>query len=733
MFIRSASDRMIVCLTCFGLLWPLWAGDTDRSANQPHPRSKLFPKAWKLFVSLDSDRNGRLNQAEFINSGEQPLVRQRQRDFQLLDLDQDQQLNFDEFRNDLQRVDRSERGSYPSRISLHVDRLLTKFDQLLPQWDLDHDGELDRTEQVESRFYATFDTELPQRERDLNPDGKPPQLVRVVPHNIDWNSDGVIQRDEFRRALEVSFGLRRVQGEPIRTESGIVYNLALFRYCDELRPDDLLTRDEFVNRSGFGDQAEAYFKAADRNQDRIITFEEWCTLPVCEADPISDFMAADTNLDGHLSPDELLKFTPDYMQVVAKHIFPGFDVDHDGKLSLTEYQSTPLCDHVYRWYELRTDQSLNQQLSRYEFQWEQNQYRYPPPTGLLLDYFSRYDVDADGALSHQEYEFITPRPPESRIFRTTVAEGDVELVVDMGMAEATYLSGLDLSPDGTSLVFDATPPRGIYSDLTKSRMIRLELEGPDRGRTFDLGFGTQPDWSPDGERLAFFINSGNPDKLKPGIWICNRDGTGRRMITSALRHPRWSPDGKKLLCSNTSSSPRRLFLLDVEKGQREAILNEVVVLGIPDWEPKGQRIAASLLIDSHRSLCLIDPKSDPLFVTELWKTKLEPGQTGGLDTSRPNWSADGREILFTDTTVPDIQPPSHVKTITRLMRVKTTQPSQPEPLASSLTPSLSDKELNGIWSFNQKQIYFTSTQPLDKIPRLINPKKPIAKPPQQPK
>jgi Tol biopolymer transport system component len=73
--------------------------------------------------------------------------------------------------------------------------------------------------------------------------------------------------------------------------------------------------------------------------------------------------------------------------------------------------------------------------------------------------------------------------------------------------------------------------------------------GPDREPKkliASSGGDWNPDYSPDGRRIAFDSSGSGVDN----IWVCNSDGSDPLQLTSLERvagTPRWSPDGRRIV------------------------------------------------------------------------------------------------------------------------------------------------------------------------------------------
>ncbi len=114
--------------------------------------------------------------------------------------------------------------------------------------------------------------------------------------------------------------------------------------------------------------------------------------------------------------------------------------------------------------------------------------------------------------------------------------------------EETTWSGVDVSPDGQTVVFDMLGD--IYSvpiDGGKAKALATGIE-----------WNFQPRFSPDGGSIAFISDRGGADN----IWIMNADGSEPRAVSEEGEHivhnPNWSPDGDYIVGKKSFTSTRSI-------------------------------------------------------------------------------------------------------------------------------------------------------------------------------
>jgi TolB protein len=88
----------------------------------------------------------------------------------------------------------------------------------------------------------------------------------------------------------------------------------------------------------------------------------------------------------------------------------------------------------------------------------------------------------------------------------------------------------------------------------------------ERRISFGGGWYAAPDWSPDGQKIAFTRRGS--DGLRIGVM--NADGSEQRVLTTGPRDegPTWAPSSRELIFSRTDATGRSgIYRLSVEGGQ----------------------------------------------------------------------------------------------------------------------------------------------------------------------
>lgn len=156
-----------------------------------------------------------------------------------------------------------------------------------------------------------------------------------------------------------------------------------------------------------------------------------------------------------------------------------------------------------------------------------------------------------------------------------------------------------------------------------------------RGPALELG----AQFTPDGRGLIVSrANGGNSDIVR-----MNLDGTvGERIVPSngAINiSPRWSPDGSQLVfCSNRGGGPQIYTMnADGSNVRRVSFVNSNYCTS-PAWSPKGNRVA--FVCRADRGFQLFTAGADGSAPLQL---------TSSGDNEDPDWSPDGRYIVFATT------------------------------------------------------------------------------------
>lgn len=212
------------------------------------------------------------------------------------------------------------------------------------------------------------------------------------------------------------------------------------------------------------------------------------------------------------------------------------------------------------------------------------------------------------------------------------AAADQPLAADTRQATASEGTNICAvaSPDGKSVAFD------VYAILW---VVPIE-GGTARPLTDALQEIAQPDWSPDGQTLAFqSYRDGNFQ-----IWTIGADGKGLRQLTKGAfdaREPRWSPDGKTIAFSSDRGGRYGVHLLDVATGAITAFSSGPGDEFEPAWSPDGKAIAFT--VDKAR----IDVQGLDGTRRTVGQVKASADRFNPASVASPAFTPDGQDVVFT--------------------------------------------------------------------------------------
>ena len=195
-----------------------------------------------------------------------------------------------------------------------------------------------------------------------------------------------------------------------------------------------------------------------------------------------------------------------------------------------------------------------------------------------------------------------------------------------------------VSPDGSRLLVD-TGPSG-----TRDGRSALWVWSFDRGTRYQLateeGIVIRPVWTPDGARVGYLSGArGTTD-----LWTVPPDGSSEPELV--LDHDvdvaemTWSRDGRWLAYRTTAQSRNAgdIWLLDVERGTREALLEAEYDETSPALSPDGRWMA-------YTSAATGRPEVWVATFPDVREARYKISEGGGTE---PRWSPDGRELFYRD-------------------------------------------------------------------------------------
>jgi Tol biopolymer transport system component len=154
-----------------------------------------------------------------------------------------------------------------------------------------------------------------------------------------------------------------------------------------------------------------------------------------------------------------------------------------------------------------------------------------------------------------------------------------------------------LTPHGGSDAFPAWSPDGrtiAFDDDRTGRVTLMNADGTGR-RALVAGASSLPAWSPDGTRIAYVSGNGRRMALTSGdIYVIDRNGNGKRLLTRNGTFPTWSPDGTKIAFARNQrrwSDHVGIWVVNADGSGEHLVWATSDEGGALSWSPDGTRIA----------------------------------------------------------------------------------------------------------------------------------------------
>jgi len=140
-------------------------------------------------------------------------------------------------------------------------------------------------------------------------------------------------------------------------------------------------------------------------------------------------------------------------------------------------------------------------------------------------------------------------------------------------------------------------------------------------------------------RVVFVSETGPRNERQKQLAIMDQDGANLRFLTRGddlVLTPRFSPSRQEVTYMSFAGGQPRVYLLQLETGQREIVGNFPGMTFSPRFSPDGQRVIMSLEQDGNANIYTMDLRSRAT-------TRLTA--TNAIDTS-PSYAPDGNRIVF---------------------------------------------------------------------------------------
>ncbi len=244
---------------------------------------------------------------------------------------------------------------------------------------------------------------------------------------------------------------------------------------------------------------------------------------------------------------------------------------------------------------------------------------------LITNIIDEVVIDKDPCWSHNGLEIIYVSGSEPLGITSINSNGSNKHLVN-----SNYGRNIDISPDGNWIAY--VIGGNIFKERINGKDSIVQL-------TFEV-YNFSPSWSKDGNWIAFSSNN-NTSGIMSFIWKMRSDGSEKKRIfytptLGEVREPDWFPDGIRLAVSRyVGHGSPEIGIIDTLGNALGELTNDRIDDTVPKVSPDGNYIVFQRLENTNN-----------VMVMKVDGSELKQISQGQF----PNWSGDGLRIVFANTT-----------------------------------------------------------------------------------
>ncbi len=203
-----------------------------------------------------------------------------------------------------------------------------------------------------------------------------------------------------------------------------------------------------------------------------------------------------------------------------------------------------------------------------------------------------------------------------------------------------YWGQPDWSPDGTRVALIGWGQNASELFVLEASGELVQLTRSQQRRLADNDWILYPRWSPDGELIAYLSDRSSEYAM---LWVIRPDGTGARQMfnarsgLSAVDSLSWAPDGSRIAVTGFRGSGSQIYIVDISRpGLPRQLTNEPGGAFDPAWSPDGEYIAYVTRDGRNTQIRLIDANGEGPATTIVQ----------GEYPRSPRWSPYGSDLAY---------------------------------------------------------------------------------------